>query len=674
MKKYVAGFIFLIVSFGLIGGISFYTPYLDNLELKGYDYMMSTLRGPLTASEDIVIVAIDETSLSEFDDLYQLRWPWPRSVHGELIRILNEAGARAIIFDVIFAGESYPEEDDLMAAAIAESRVPVILGATEDQVTDPRFGTLIQQLLPLDKFTDADAKVGYATIHPDSDQVLRQARLSVNGRPSLSLQAFYSLGGEPFDLDSLPVSRYQGEDPEVFINYLGGARHIDTVSYYQAFQYQDYLALERLQDKIVFVGRAMAVDDLSERRMEKDSFPTPFSLVGSALMPGTEVHANGLATLLEGNFIDQTTLPQIWIVMVLLAVLISAIVIGFSSFKWKILLSIGVMLGYLVGVSLIFVHLSYWLYSVQPMFVMLSVFGLNTLYQYRQGEKERAHIRKALTGYVSKQVMQEVMKHPDALELGGIQVNATVLFSDIAGYSKISEKLTPKELFTTLNEYFTRIGDVIMEQEGMINKYIGDAVMAIWNTPIAHQSHAALACQAALDMKRVVDEMPDEVQARIGINTGPMVAGNLGHSERMEYTVIGDAVNLASRLEGANKPFGTDIMISDSTEQEVRGEFLLRLLDRIRVIGRKAPVQVYELLARMDEPDQDEAHQMVESFSHVVRAYEAREWDEAVDLVRQHLERFPDDKVASVYLNRCSEFSADPPPADWDGVYVLKSK
>ena len=174
-------------------------------------------------------------------------------------------------------------------------------------------------------------------------------------------------------------------------------------------------------------------------------------------------------------------------------------------------------------------------------------------------------------------------------------------------------------------------------------------------------------------MKRIVDEMPD-IKARIGINTGPLAAGNLGHAERMEYAVIGDAVNLASRLEGANKPFGTDIMISESTEEAVRGKFLLRPLDRIRVVGRENPVQVYELLAGIDEPLQDELHEMVQSFDKIVEAYEEREWAEAAALAQQHLERFPDDTVAGIYLKRCSEFSATPPPSDWDGVYALKSK
>lgn len=224
-----------------------------------------------------------------------------------------------------------------------------------------------------------------------------------------------------------------------------------------------------------------------------------------------------------------------------------------------------------------------------------------------------------------------------------------------------------------LNDYFTKVGDAIMQQEGMINKYIGDAVMAVWNAPKPNDDHAALACQAALEMKRIVDGM-HPLKARIGINTGPMMVGNLGHVERMEYTVIGDAVNLASRLEGANKPFGTAIMISEATEELVRGRFLTRMLDRIRVLGKEQPVSVYEVFSRTDEPVPDDLHELLGSFDQIAKAYNDRDWEKAADLAEKHLQHFPEDKVATVYLERCRRFHLAPPPSDWDGVFSLESK
>jgi adenylate cyclase len=274
---------------------------------------------------------------------------------------------------------------------------------------------------------------------------------------------------------------------------------------------------------------------------------------------------------------------------------------------------------------------------------------------------------------VSKQLMGEIMKHPDDLELGGVQVEATVLFSDIAGFSKLSEKTTPRELAALLNDYFTRMGDIIMKREGMINKYIGDAIMAIWNAPLPTRSHGRLACEAALEMRRVVAAMPP-MRMRIGINTGPMVAGNLGHRERMEYTVIGDSVNLASRLEGANKAFGTVILISETTEALVRDFFLLRRVDRIRVVGKERPVAVFEVMAILDASDADPLVPLVDSFGTLLEAYDSRDWIHAESLCETHLDRFPGDLVAETYLKRCRRFRESPPPEDWDGVFTLEAK
>ncbi len=249
-----------------------------------------------------------------------------------------------------------------------------------------------------------------------------------------------------------------------------------------------------------------------------------------------------------------------------------------------------------------------------------------------------------------------------------------MLFSDIAGFSKISENITPRELASLLNEYFTQMGDAIMSREGMINKYIGDAIMAIWGAPLPNEQHDVMACQAALDMKRLVAQMP-HLHVRIGLSTGAMVAGNLGHQERMEYTVIGDAVNLASRLEGANKPFGTGIMVSEFTEELIRGHFITRQLDWIRVLGKEQPVRVFELMREAGNGVEARVLEMVQSYDAILDRYEKRDWAAACDLIEKHVSAFPEDPVVQkVYRLRCQEFLGSPPSEDWDGVYVLTSK
>jgi len=665
-KENVAALVFLIVSYALVAVFSRYTPYLSALEGKSYDFMMSVVRGPEPTPKDIVIVGIDDSSLQQFADNFGWQFPWPRAVYAELIRLLNEAGARSVTFDMIFDLPSTPENDTALTGIIQASKIPVILGATQGIVEDARF-TQMTEILPVQQLIDAGSKVGYATLNPGVDSVLRKARLSVNGEPGLALQTFLQ-SGRQLDLAKIPVD-FEGNDPRILVHYVGRGRSISTVSFYQALDYQNSLPKGTFAGKAVFVGRSLKVQDISGGKSEADAFATPFD----PGMPGVEIHANILWTLLSGKYTSESSPLETWLIILFPAFLITGVVVGAKSFRLKIIVALSVIFGWAIVASLIFIYLHHWVYTIQPLFMTLSVFGLNTLYQYRASEKERAVVRRALKGYVSSQVMDEVLKNHDQLQLGGAQVVATVLFSDIAGFSKISEKITPKELSTMLNDYFTKMGDQIMKRDGMINKYIGDAIMALWGVPLPNPNHALLGCQSALAMKRIVDGMAP-MKARIGLNTGLVVAGNLGHIERMEYTVIGDAVNLASRLEGANKGFGTAIMISEFTAELVRDKLLLRQLDVIRVIGKQQPIRVFELIAEVGEPQAEQARPMVESFQEILDCYGQRDWGRACEVISKHLERFPEDSVAQTYLKRCKRFLETPPAPDWDGVYALESK
>ncbi len=663
----------VIILAGTVLGVTLfskYFPYLENLELKNYDFMLAVLRGPLPPPDNIAVVAIDDDSIKKF--LSQgYPPPWPRSFHADLIRALVTGGARAVVFDVVFEGESPdPQEDEELAQAIREAGIPIILANYIEVIDDPRF-SMVQKGEVLETLVEAGGQVGFATLNPDRDGVIRSGRLFVGGEPTLVTRTLEALGIEPV-YETLPISSYEGDDPEILVNYVGGSRTIPTVSYEQVLA-GDSLPPGVFRDKIVFVGYSLAVTDLSQGG-GRDHYPSPFDqLSGTASMPGVATHANLLDTILRGRYIRRLGFWPSWIMILAPALLISVLVVRVESFTWKILGSLGFSVFFLFLGIWFFVSAQTWLYMIQPLAIMVSAFGLNLLYQYRLTERERAHIRRALSGYVSRQVMNEIMKNPDQLELGGVQVEATVLFSDIAGFSKLSERITPRELAALLNDYFTKMGDIIMELEGMINKYIGDAIMAIWNAPLPSPRHAHLACQAALRMKKAVDAMAP-LKMRIGINTGPMVAGNLGHRERMEYTVIGDAVNLASRLEGANKAFGTAIMISETTQGLVQADFLLRRLDRIRVVGKEQPIAVHEVLADRSEPVPAELEELVASHNGILDAYDSRDWERALELIGIHLSRFPEDSVVLTYQKRCRHFLEAPPPAEWDGVFALEVK
>lgn len=670
-RKALMAVLILVVSAGGVALFSKYAPYLESLELKNYDFLIAVIRGPQQPPDDIVIVAIDDRSIRSFID-QGYPYPWPRSFHADLIRSLVSGGARAIVFDVVFQNHSADQEEDLeLSRAIAEAGIPVIIAGFIEVIADPRF-SMVEVHEPLPLFTEAGALTGFATLNPDRDGVIRSGRLFVGGEPTLTTRTLEALGLEPV-YESLPITSWEGDDPEILVNYVGGSRTVPTVSFEQALTLDESLPEGIFKDKIVFVGFSMAVTDLSQGTAA-DHYPSPFDQMGgSASMPGVETHANLLNTILRGRYLRQPGFWASWALILAPALMITLVVVRVESFLWKILGSVLVSLFFLVLGIWLFVGTGTWVYMVQPLTIMISVFGFNVLYQYRLNERERAHIRRALSGYVSKQVMNEIMKAPDQLELGGTQVEATVLFSDIAGFSKISEKITPRELAALLNDYFTKMGDIIMELEGMINKYIGDAIMAIWNAPLPHPRHATVACRAALRMKKVVDGMAP-LKMRIGINTGPMVAGNLGHRERMEYTVIGDAVNLASRLEGANKAFGTAIMISETTREQVKDDFLLRRLDRIRVVGKQQPIEVFEVIADRLDPVPKELEDQVASHNGIMEAYDSRDWHRAIELIGIHLASFPEDSVALTYRKRCGHFLESPPPAEWDGVFALEAK
>ncbi len=671
-RQTIAAGILLILSVLIVGLVSLATPLIENLELKNYDFMMF-LRGPHLAPDDVVIVAIDRFSLDVFADELEMNWPWDRVVYAELVHVLNEAGARGVAFDVIFDMPSHPESDLAFAQAVSASQVPVVLAATVETVVTEAY-SFQQEVLPLEILTEAGASHAYTVVNPDRDAVVRHARLTVGGEPTLALQLYTQLKG-PLDLENVPVVATEEDDPEILINYVGQAQAIKTVSFHQALTYEESLPEGVFRDQVVFVGRSESIHDLVTQAGGADMFTSPFDFLGgSQQIPGAEIHANIFHTIDRERFLGKAPRLAVLILVLALGVVSSALMLVFSTIRDKILWSLLFLFGFLALTWLAFLRFDYWILGFQPFLVGLLAVAMNTVYQYRTTEKERQQIEQMLSGYVSKDVIDTIMEDPARLELGGVEVEATVLFSDIAGFSKISEKITPQELSTRLNEYFTRMGDVIMQRDGMINKYIGDAIMAIWGAPLENERHSILACEAALEMSRQVREMEGGFETRYGLNTGTMVAGNLGHRERMEYTVIGDAVNLASRLEGANKVFGTSIMISQFTQALISDHFLTRQLDLIRVVGRAQPVKVYEVLAGDNGRAPAQVREMVESFDEILSAYTGRDWEKAAGLLERHVQTFPEDSVALVYRDRCRSFSDSPPADDWDGVFELTGK
>ena len=322
------------------------------------------------------------------------------------------------------------------------------------------------------------------------------------------------------------------------------------------------------------------------------------------------------------------------------------------------------------------------------------IFGLVSMLQYRGKamEIQDAHnklqyfnnnLRRAFSTYLSEDVVEEIISDPTRLHLGGINRRMTALFTDVKHFSRIAEALSPERLVELLNCYLSTMSDVILEQKGTIDKYHGDSIVSFFGAPIELKDHAMRACTSAIIMKRLENEVnkrvlengisPSKLLTRIGINTGDMVVGNMGTQKKMNYTIISNAVNLASRLEGVNKQYGTWILTSDSTIQETGGQLFTRRLDRIRVVGIDEAVRIHEILELKSDAS-DALYERVYLFHKALDLYEERKWKDAENSFKQVLKAFPDDGPSPLYMERCRQYMEYPPDNDWDGIINLTEK
>ncbi len=309
-------------------------------------------------------------------------------------------------------------------------------------------------------------------------------------------------------------------------------------------------------------------------------------------------------------------------------------------------------------------------------------YGVVSVFSDLSEVKKRQFLQDTLTRYVTKDVVELILEHPENIILDGEERTATVLFSDIREFTSISEKMQPKELVHMLREYFTLMVGAVFTFQGTVDKFIGDCIMAIFGAPTPQPDHAALAVAAALEMKKLLQqfnakharESKDLLRIGVGINTGDVVVGNIGSEQRLEYTAIGDAVNLASRLEGINKQYGTEIIVSESTYRQVdEHNILAREIDEVRVKGKQKPVKIYEILGYLNE--MSDAHQrLCRHFVQGLEGYRSRKWEKALQEFQSALAYIPSDMPSRLYMERCTLYQQYPPAEPWDGIFEMKTK
>jgi adenylate cyclase len=462
----------------------------------------------------------------------------------------------------------------------------------------------------------------------------------------------------------------------LLLSFYGGHRDFPRFSAFNVIQ--SFLATregrkpiyppEIFRDKIVLVGlTALGLFDLK---------PTPVS----SLTPGMAVHATLIANLLHRDFRVRLSTAKSLMLAALLAVTIAITIMLVPSF-WKLLVIFLVYASVLVSLVLFSFWQNLWVTGVLPAVSLIFSFALTTAFNYATEGRQRRQIKQMFSHYMSDLLIQDLMKHPEKLRLGGERRVLTVFFSDLAGFTNLSERLPPEEVVRLLNLYLTAMTDLILSSGGIIDKYEGDAIMAFWGAPVPQEDHAIRACLAALDNQSRLVQLREEfgrmglppVHARIGINTGEMIIGNMGSTQRFDFTVIGDSVNLASRLEGAGKEYGVSVIMSEETYSQVRDRVEGRELDLLQVKGKDLPVRIYELLGRKGDLTGVQ-EQKIHLFAEGLRSYRSGQWPEAIRFFEAVLDLDPFDGPGKTFLERCQHFQNNPPGLDWTGVHRLVNK
>jgi adenylate cyclase len=487
----------------------------------------------------------------------------------------------------------------------------------------------------------------------------------------------------------------QGTAGGMLVDYAGPTGSVATHSYvtvvddsatdlgeWDLDSFDDLAASGAFRGRIVFVGTTIPE--------HHDLHPTPFRDAGATEeeeggeavpLSGVEIHAQAAAALLAGRMLRPVsrTAQYAWVaVLALAAVVVTARLRGFREAA-----AVAALVALAVAAAwLLFTREALWLWSAAPVLGVGLGWAGATAVLVTDETREKARIRRMFQQYVPPAVVQELIHRPELLALGGEERVATVLFSDVKGFSRVAEGLAPTKLVALLNEYLTAMTDVVVEHGGVIDKYLGDALMAEFGVPVPLDDHAVRACRAAVRMRDALRRLREgwerrgmpALHARIGINTGRVLVGNLGSYRMMDYTCMGDQVNLASRMEGANKEYGTEILVTEFTWREVQAHFVGREIDRVRVPGRGEPVAVYELIAVREDGVDEGTAALLAGFADALALCRDREYGEALAAFESLAERYPEDGPTAVYLERCRKNAVLPPPADWDGVFQLASK
>jgi adenylate cyclase len=651
--------------------------------------------------DEFVFLGIDEASkqldqvspeeINNSPALQKMRetFPWSRAVYADLINQLCEAGARLIIFDLTFDPDRPGNAE--FRAALDRHRDHVVIGADIEATVDPQTERKDVIFVPPHKDVIPDGflddRVGYVNIWTDPDNRIRRINYAMS-----DTQINRQLEGldpgpvppgetvyESLDARSLRKLGFSNRIPpagQAGMIRFGPSEAYQPRSFFEIFVpamwKSNYGSGSFFKDKVVLVGAASAI--------QHDVHPTPINDATS----GPLIHFHAIAAAIGDEFLTETS-PRANLLLLLGAGFVAWLVVAFVRQTFFALLLLGALVASYLGAAVFF-------YNSQGLFILtlpvLGAFVLSGLfslgYDFTLERLEKNRTRRTLERYVSKNLVKEILDNPDSFygSLRGVRLPATILFSDIVGFTTLTEKADPEKLVTQLNEYLSRMTAAVFDNNGTLDKFIGDAVMAVWgNVTSAGVAEDAKACaRAAVTMRHELLQLNQQWKEKgiapfhfgIGINHGEVLVGNIGSQEKADPTVIGDAVNLASRLEALTRTYSVDILVGERAAELIRDQFNLRSVALVQVKGKTQPVEVFTLVSAKET--QTEFLQRLEIYESGFRKFRERDFAQAKILFSQFLEFYPDDSLAKMYLERALEYEKEPPDAAWNAVEVFKKK
>ncbi|MBP5402939.1 MAG: adenylate/guanylate cyclase domain-containing protein [Treponema sp.] len=694
-RLWIRAFIIAAVSLTvtlILNFLNFFVPF----ENKTYDLRMANAAKYKQICDQICFICVDQESIDWAQETYSWSWPWPREAYAKIIDFVSAGNPKSIAFDIVYSEPSIYGEKDDQALADSEERSKKVIQTffiSEEDYDRPLF--------PVSPIKEKAALLGNITSKKDSDDTIRRARLSYEYKgtsyPSLGIAPVYLEDSEP-DFSTTPVLN----DNSVLLRF---AKSIDDYFPYSAKDIlesyecwkngeEGVLVPEDFEDLYIYTAYyAPGLFDICS---------TPVSKV----YPGVGIHITTLDNYLTGDFMKKIpdALNIIWIIFLCFfaAVIIAASESFFAQYS-TLIIPVAIVIGFAISLSVpvILFNNGYWLYLIAPAFAFILSAVTSIIFSLSVEGKQKRFIKAAFSQCLSKDVVNQIINDSSSFTLGGKKFQMSAIFTDIQKFSSFSELLSAAELGCLLNFYLTRMSDIIIDEKGTVDKYEGDAIVALVGAPVKMEDHAAHACAAAVKMKKAEVQMNKEIIeyasnpkpswmeddlynafktmvangktifTRIGINSGEMIAGYFGSERKKNYTMMGNNVNLASRLEGVNKQYHTNgILISEATRNLLGDQFIVRSLDKVRVVNINTPIQLYEVLDEKVNASEDLINYIAD-WENAMKLFTSRNYQGSKTVLKGLLNKNPDDGVAKYYDHLLDNYflkGAYPEEKDNEGV------